>query len=240
MNNNNLIIWCSYHNKKFIDEYNLKDTDVIKLFDTTNESIEGDNINSLNNLLSEIVTYYYVWKNQIKSDYVGFCHYRRHYTNVDFNKLNNYKSVQALNRFDVFNSLDYINYVSQLYSWCPNACAGENIINPIMINYFISYLYETYKIDLYKLSNKFAGKCYVCNKMSFIFKWNDFNKFSEILFGFLDYIALKENVKDWRTEEFIRNLIKKYFFNNHGRIISIYFEILASIIVEIFFKPFMI
>ena len=236
--NNDLTIWCSYHNKNFITEYNLQNTDIIKLFDTTNTNIEGENINNLNYLLCETVTYYYVWKNQIKSDYVGFCHYRRYFNNVDFNKLNKINSVQVLSRNDTSDNLNYINYVSQIYSWCANIYFQYNIVHPSIINYFISYLYDMYRINLYKLSNQLGGKSYISNRISFIFKWEDFNKFCEIFFGFFDYIALKENVKNWKTEEFINDLLKKYFFNNHCRIMSVYLEIIASIIIEIFFKPF--
>jgi hypothetical protein len=37
----------------------------------------GDHISSKNELYGELTAHYWVWKNAPKSDYIGFCHYRR-------------------------------------------------------------------------------------------------------------------------------------------------------------------
>ena len=79
----NLTIWCSYHSDYIYYEYNLDYIpSYIKLFNTNNLNISDDNINYLNPHLCEICTLYYVWKNQIKSNYVGFCHYRRFFSDL--------------------------------------------------------------------------------------------------------------------------------------------------------------
>lgn len=63
MINPDIKIWCTYHMPEQITEYNIKETDIIKLFYSDNESLKEENVNDLNRYLSEIVTYYYVWKN---------------------------------------------------------------------------------------------------------------------------------------------------------------------------------
>ena len=60
------VSYCSEQQKY---DYNLKETDNIKLIDVWTD-LPADNINYLNHHYSELVTCYYVWKNQIKSDYV--------------------------------------------------------------------------------------------------------------------------------------------------------------------------
>ncbi len=70
-------IWVSYHRDELVEKHHLKEDERHRLFATHHE-VEGENINSLNPVLSEMVTMWYVWKNQVKSDLVGFEHYRRH------------------------------------------------------------------------------------------------------------------------------------------------------------------
>ena len=55
MINPDIKIWCTYHMPEQITEYNIKETDIIKLFYSDNESLKEENINDLNRYLSEIV-----------------------------------------------------------------------------------------------------------------------------------------------------------------------------------------
>src|SRR5574344_2987712 len=72
-----LTIWMTYHDDQLLTEYNLKETNTISLFKGNDTSVKGKNINHLNRFYSELTTMYYVWKNRIESQLVGFCHYRR-------------------------------------------------------------------------------------------------------------------------------------------------------------------
>lgn len=72
-----LIIWRTYHKKELVDLYSLKDDPPYRLFNSNDLDVVGENINKLNPFYSELVTLYWVWKNKVKSKYVGFCHYRR-------------------------------------------------------------------------------------------------------------------------------------------------------------------
>ena len=75
-----LTIWLTYHDDSMIGQYDLKEDDVLRLFKGNDTGVEGENINHLNAFYSEMTTMYWVWKNQKRSRYVGFCHYRRQFT----------------------------------------------------------------------------------------------------------------------------------------------------------------
>ena len=77
-----LTIWITYHDDRQIQEYDLHENDTYRLFKGNNQKVEGENINHLNSFYSELVTLYWVWKNEIRSKSVGFCHYRRKFTDV--------------------------------------------------------------------------------------------------------------------------------------------------------------
>ena len=64
----NYVIWCTYHDKQQLIDYDLHESEHFKLFNTNDLNMQGDNINYLNEYLAEFVCLYYVWKNNIKSD----------------------------------------------------------------------------------------------------------------------------------------------------------------------------
>ena len=73
------IMWCTYHEDIQIEQYNLRQNDAFRLFKGNALDVEGENINHLNAFYSEISTIYWVWKNNVRSEKVGFCHYRRNF-----------------------------------------------------------------------------------------------------------------------------------------------------------------
>ena len=76
-------IYVTYHKDEQIEKFGLSEDANHVLF-ASHKDIDGKNINNLNPVYSKMVTMYYVWKNAIKSSYVGFNHYRR---NFDVNRL---------------------------------------------------------------------------------------------------------------------------------------------------------
>ena len=82
---NDYRIWISYHDDSQVLQYGLHDDAIHRLF-ATHHDIDGKNINVLNTVYSEMVTMYYVWKNNQKSSYVGFEHYRRHFDVISLPK----------------------------------------------------------------------------------------------------------------------------------------------------------
>lgn len=76
-NTSDYLIWVSYHKDEQLEQYGLTNDKHHRLF-PTHKDADGENINMMNPAMSEMVTMWYVWKNSLKSEYVGFEHYRRH------------------------------------------------------------------------------------------------------------------------------------------------------------------
>lgn len=178
-------VWVTYHRDDLIKEYNLKDDDTFKLF-PAHKKPNGDNINYLNPVYSEIVTLYYVWKNKIKSDYVGFNHYRRMFGNLEMPNEGNcqvYK-VRTYHHNTVYRQ--YAKYHSQKDLDCVldilNREYGDN--NP--------YTFHI-KYDKVLITNN-----------CFLMTWDNFNKLCEflfpILFEFAEITGCGGSLKKWKEK----------------------------------------
>ena len=179
---NDVVIWCSYHNDTYIDEYNLDYVpDYIKLFNSNDVEINGNNINYLNPYLCELVTYYYVWKNQIYSEYVGFCHYRRFFKKISIDNLKKYG----------------VHYFGSINVCIKNMAQKSNQFYDDKYNNLLYTYLKSLNIFDEKLLYEYFYTEKIINlplKISYVFEWNLFNKFCEIIFGFLEYIL--PNYKD--------------------------------------------
>ena len=69
-----LRIFTVYHEDSQIDRFGLREDGVNKLY-AVHRTVEGENMNPLHVLMSEMVAMYWVWKNNVKSEWVGFRHY---------------------------------------------------------------------------------------------------------------------------------------------------------------------
>jgi len=174
-------IYCIYSNDNQIEEYNLKETDTLKLFNANDLNIKGDNINNLNNFFGEGCAYYYIWKNQIKSDLVGFCHYRRHFNKIYYNYIDN-------------------NHVQSFHtSFAGFGDFENNKSNKLLYEYL-----RIYYNDLYKKIKFDDNGCYsylTGLKTMYIMTWEVFEEVCKFIFGFYDFISKKIH-KDWKTNIF--------------------------------------
>lgn len=61
----------------------------------------GDNISAKNPYYSELTGLYWIWKNRVDADYIGFCHYRRYFLNTDGNLMSESEYENILSEYDV-------------------------------------------------------------------------------------------------------------------------------------------
>lgn len=205
--NNNLTIWCMYHNDNIIDDYNLHQLpSYYKLLNLNDLQMDGDNINYLNPFLCELCGYYYVWKNNIKSNYVGFCHYRRLYLDLKLEMLEKYG----------------YTYYSTFLGIIKDNFGNDGTVKNRFYDLY-KYLESLNIFDNDNLHDIFYSNVDLLGpwKISCILKWEHFVHICELVFGFLEYI-----MPDYRNENIYDN----------GRMTAFEFEIFFYIIVGIYFN----
>lgn len=219
-----------------IEEYLLKDyysdNYNIVIYDN-NKIYKGICINQLHMFYGELCTMYYVWKNNLKSDIVGFDQYGKQWQDINYNEINNGK-IQTYIHFN--EDLSIINHFNTL---------GHFIYN------FISYIkfnypeYNEHINDIlfnYEYSVKDHINIFIC-------KWEIFDKICQIVFGYLDNIMPHNG---WQNENIINEYIdfnicyhKKLGFDEStiiglksSRYISFLFEQLNGTLYNIISKSF--
>ena len=188
-----LIMWCTYHEDSQFEQYHLREDDMFRLFKGNALDVEGKNINYLNAFYSEIVTLYWVWKNNMRSEKVGFCHYRRKFNQIldmesgacqvldfhkNFNVFHHYKSNH--NYQDYYDAVDIIK---EQY--------GENAS------------YTRYMLE----GRTFVPFC------CFIMHWEDFDRLCHFLFPILETLD-KKNVLNMNPQRYIEKTIKDFRYDN--------------------------
>lgn len=175
------------------------DKDVYNVF-TTNYKYTRDNLNSINKILNEYVGMWYVYKNNIKSDYVGFCHYRRL-----ISLPNNYKKL--LTKYDYLHFFDINRYYNdnikyefpenkfieyQVHSFGGPKFLVEDSYNYIKNQNIISYdkFLEINKRDVLTWPNRAI----------YFTTWENFTKLMQFLEGYINFVKEKHNIvseEDW-------------------------------------------
>lgn len=246
-------IYCVYHDPKLIDEYNLKETDNFKLYFTQDENKKYHNLNFVQLFLNEWVAQYYVWKNNLKSDIVGFCHYRRplyNYINIDDNLLNNINDNIQYYSFETsnLNAIDYF-YRSGL---------------GLHVELMKTYINEQYGYSYYERYNKLINssdykqtfrELYLC-------KWDVFCNLISFIDGYIKYLfnkilnlEIKElyeyslddfkkldtylNTKNWKLKEQYNkdhNLDPYDYYFGSPRCIGFMCELYTGVFFELFYS----
>lgn len=186
-------IYISYCTEDQISEYNLKETENIMLFNVFDESLPN-NINNMNCHYSELVIAYYVWKNNLKSDYVCIWDHRRFLTHINYDELDNDK-IQS--------------YYSVSVDLTPFEYMIHEGINEYIIWEFIKYMIEVKGIDHDTIIDKIFNKpwdtlwfhsCFNCN-------WKVFTDLCEFMFGFVDYMIPNGKHNDYNSvQTFIKDM----------------------------------
>lgn len=213
-------IWKIYHNEDQILNYNLFENETIYLFNTSNSGYEGKNINQLNHIICEGCGVLYPYFNNLKSELIGFQHYRRHFkiNKIKYNEIISKNIVQVfIDRITIpnedYNILKKNNIKNNIYVDAFNHFNFWRIVDNGFYDDFIDYLYKyfpEYFPTLYKI-NKFH------NYSMFVCTWKKYIELCEFLWGYLTYIADKYsfdiyNDLDWA--EFINEHFIKFNKDN--------------------------
>ncbi len=215
-----LTIWITYHDDKQVGEYGLKETDQVRLFKGNDTSVAGENINYLNRFYSELTTMYYVWKNRIESEQVGFCHYRRQFR--DYYEVESGQcQVLAINR----NSP-----VFQHYKIAHNYQDMYDVVDILNEQYGSDNLYSRYLLK----GNVFIPFC------CFIMKYQDFENLCEFLFPIL-FAWDKKNGLDKNPQKYMEKAERDFRYddvNYQCRAVAFLAERLISCYLVCRMKPF--
>lgn len=187
--------YVTYYSDDHISEYNLKETENIKLINVSKD-LPKENINHINRHYSELVQFYYIWKNQIKSDYVCMWDHRRYLTPIGFDKLDdNYIQTYFHAPYTDKTPFEFMIYEG---------------VNEYIIYQFIKYMIEKRGIDHDKIIDLIYNhpwgekiwftSCFNCN-------WKVFNDICEFTFDFVDYIIPNGKHTDYKSiEQFIKDM----------------------------------
>jgi len=186
------------YNKFQMDWYLSTYKNYVQVIDVTQRDNLFDNIFYLHPFLCEFVAMNYVWKNNIKSDYIGFFHYRR-LLNID-NILQNIKENP---------NITYIK--GNIYS------DFQHVIFPMLedssiYNDFKEYLikYDPFMYEVYNETYENANNI-INGRSIFICKWDNFCNMCQFMFGFIQNF-----ISTYRTIDYIL-FINKEIGLQHGQ-----------------------
>ena len=162
-------IWVSYHEDYLVWKYGLKEDRNHVLFPTHRDA-ELDNVNFMNKVWSEIVTLWYVYKNKLKSKYVGFSHYRRQI---------HPSRPPSPGECAIYESSNCGNVYEQY--------KGHNIYD---MDLALEYMDEKYGKDN-KYSNYIREGSILIQRNVFLLCWDDFVAMCDFLFPILEYVSDK-------------------------------------------------
>lgn len=213
MSDRNWIAYIPYYGDNIVSDFNMKESDHIKLWNIK----ENKDINHLHYHYSELLVAYSIWTHQIKHDYICLWDHRRYLTPIGFDKLDN-NCIQVY--YHAYTELTPFEYMI------------HEGINEYIIWQFIKYMIEYHNVDHDKIIDlifykQWLGKlwfhsCFNCN-------WKVFNNLCNFIFGFLNYIMPNGNftskedcdifINDMSySESYIRSISKENEIIEGGRI----------------------
>ena len=162
--------YITYFDDHQVNEFNLKADENTVLFKGNDTSYSGESINHLNIFYCELCTYYYVWKNNLKSDYVCFKQYRRPF---DWNEYRTFPDKGEVVCYDPI--VMSVNVAGQ-FCFCHGKKRAIDLID------YIRYRFGEHS-DVCRYFTK-SNIMYTNN--SIVINWDDFCSMCEFVFGVLD------------------------------------------------------
>lgn len=190
----NCQVYVTYYDNSQIKKYNLKEYDNMHLFDVNKQS-KLFNINNVNCHYSELVLAYYIWKNNIKSDYVCIWGHRRSIVPINFDELDKEK-IQAYDAFYTpFTPFEYMirdginEYI--IWSFIKYMIEIKHIDHDLIIDKMFNHPWED-KVWVYSIFN--------CN-------WKVLNNVCGFIFDFVNYMIPNGKYNDYNIiSAFIKDM----------------------------------
>ncbi len=181
----------------------------------------GENISHKNKTFSELTAYYWVWKN-IKSEYIGFCHYRR-YLNF-LSPKDKCKAISANSKklyVNLTHSIPAIeNYLHEYDLILPQRHNLENSISQLYQTHFSASDWEHFTDTITKLypqlqtiSDKTFNENRYIYYMLFITKWEYFDEFMTMLFNIFSDLEPKISVSNNPYKSRVFAFLAERFYN---------------------------
>lgn len=213
-------IWLTYHDDKLIKQYKLKETFQLRFFKANDVEMAGDNINCLNRFYSEICTLYYIWKNDMRSQYVGFCHYRRTFRQFFKVPLGHCQVLDILSDCNIMSHYKYAHNYQDLY----------DVIDILDMQYGKGNPYSNYLLN----GNVFIPYC------CFIMQYADFKELCGWLFPIL-FAWDKKNGLNMDSEKYVEKARRDFRYGDvdyQCRAVAFLAERLVSCYIVCNMKPF--
>lgn len=202
-----------------MQEYNIQKTDEIEPFFSNDGDLKEKNMNFLNPFWSELVTMWYVWKNEKKSKLVGFQHYRRRFASIPHEIKDGDAYMMKFCRFQLYrcdNGQQYVDIIEEGNIYDCNQAKNETSLT--VKGQFIWRHGDKYiEMAEHVLEEDPANKKYIdCLNRGvmvpwccFILKWRDFINLAEWLFGVIDKMMKKMGL-EYTYESYHDYFVKDY------------------------------
>jgi hypothetical protein len=216
--NNEFTIWQCYHDENLIKQYGLQENNVIKLFNTSDRNYKGCHLNQLSTFLSEGCCLVYPYLNDLKSDYIGFMHYRRCF-NIDdlslkklsqnniqyfhyhtpIDEFKKHREEYGIEGFDY--KTPYKNIENHCFFWSMDKCGIMNDMIEFLQMYYPQYL-ESEK----EIHDMYWACIFVCN-------WNIYEELARFIYSYISFINTKYHL-NWDKRKWIQHIYYKFLNYN--------------------------
>lgn len=201
-------IWQVYHDECVKDQLLESKKPYYKSFYTKENTLNGKNLNHLQQYLNEFVCQYYVYRNDIKSDIVGFCQYSKFFDDTMTEELNQNLYIEDPLKVnpEIFNIDNLDNTVIGTIQYnCKPILQYDNCWTFLYRSLSI-YIETHYPQWLEKFKN-FDWKDESIRFETFICTWDNFCNYMKFILGFFKFIGINFITL---TEDDINQVIEHY------------------------------
>ncbi len=152
---------------------------------------DGENISQKNPAYCELTGIYWAWKN-LKADYIGLAHYRRHFGKSRDKVLDEKTAKKLLEKCDVIVPKKRNYYIENLYSHYVNTLHADPLDKTFEI---INEKYPEYSAEMQKLHTRKSAHMF----NMFIMKKEHFDSYCEWLFDILGELETRVDSTQYDT-----------------------------------------